>query len=67
MALVSESSSYGYASIHGGGAIRWKAPELIDSEEFGLPDSRPTPQSDVFSFACMCIEVSDVFAICDFV
>ena len=58
LALVTESSSYAYGSSHGGGAIPWKAPELIDNEEFDLPDTRPTPSSDVFSFACMCVEVS---------
>ncbi|TCD60727.1 hypothetical protein EIP91_009621, partial [Steccherinum ochraceum] len=57
MALVSESTAYAYASVHGGGAIRWKAPELIDPEEFGIESSRPTPASDVFSFACMSIEL----------
>ena len=58
MALVSEATSYGYASAHGSGAIRWTAPELIDPEEFEMEDSRPTPASDIFSFACMAVEVS---------
>ena len=57
MSLISEASSYNYGSIHGGGATRWQAPELIDPEEYGLESSRPTPPSDVFSFACTCIEV----------
>lgn len=59
MALISESTAYGYASLHGGGATRWKAPELLDPEEFGLENSRPTCQSDIFSFACICVEVCD--------
>ncbi|TCD67324.1 hypothetical protein EIP91_000245 [Steccherinum ochraceum] len=51
MALVSESTAYAYASVHGGGAMRWNAPELIDPEEFEMDTSRPTPASDIFSFA----------------
>lgn len=58
MSLISEATAYNYGSIHGGGAIRWQAPELIDPEEFGLESTRPTPLSDVFSFACTCVEVS---------
>lgn len=60
MSLITEASSYGYASTHGGGAIRWTAPELIDPDEFDMENTRPTPASDIFSFACMLIEVSIV-------
>ncbi|TCD69553.1 hypothetical protein EIP91_007177 [Steccherinum ochraceum] len=52
-----EPTSYQYASVHGGGAIRWQAPELIDPEEFGLSSSRPTFASDMYSFACICVEL----------
>lgn len=57
MSLVAEATGYNYSSIHGGGAVRWTAPELIDPEEFDLETSRPTFASDVYSFACTCIEV----------
>lgn len=57
MSLIAEATAYNYASIHGGGALRWQAPELIDPEEFNLETSRPTTQSDVFSIACTAIEV----------
>lgn len=40
-----------------GGAFGWLAPELIDPESFGLDSTRPTFASDVYSFACVCIEV----------
>ncbi|THH26666.1 hypothetical protein EUX98_g7522 [Antrodiella citrinella] len=56
MSLLTEATAYNYSSVHGGGALRWSAPELIDPEEFGLKSSRPTPASDVFSFACTAIE-----------
>ncbi|THH28464.1 hypothetical protein EUX98_g5719 [Antrodiella citrinella] len=57
MALIAEASGYNYASAHGGGAVYWQAPEVIDHEAFGLPSSRPTFASDVYSFACTCIEL----------
>ncbi|THH31064.1 hypothetical protein EUX98_g3127 [Antrodiella citrinella] len=57
MALVAESTPYAYNSRHGGGALHWNAPELSDPEHFGLETRRPTFQSDVFSFACVCVEV----------
>ena len=38
------------------GTLRWQAPELIDppSEE----SAKATPASDIYSFACVCYEVS---------
>ena len=33
------------------------APELIEPWRWGLPDARPTPASDVFSFAAVALEV----------
>ena len=57
LSLIAEATAYQYGSSHGGGAVYWTAPELIDCEEFGLENSRPTFQSDVFSFAFTCIEV----------
>ncbi|KAJ7646809.1 kinase-like domain-containing protein [Roridomyces roridus] len=38
------------------GSIYWMAPELISPERFGLQFSR-TPASDVYAFACVCVEV----------
>lgn len=35
------------------GAIRFCAPELLESESVD-----PTPASDIWAFACFCIEVS---------
>jgi len=60
MALVTEATPYGLFSIHGGGAPLFKAPELHDPEEFGLDGTRMTPESDMFSFACVCIEVCNM-------
>lgn len=61
MALIADATSYNYASIHGGGATRWQAPELIDPEEYGFTSSRSTYACDVYSFAFVCIEVCFVY------
>ena len=58
MSVFAEGTPYHNDSVHGGGATRWKAPELMDAEEFGLEDRRPTSRSDIYSFGCVCIEVS---------
>lgn len=57
MSLIAEGTGYNYGSLHGGGATRWSAPELFEPEEFGLESSRPTFKSDIYAFACICIEV----------
>lgn len=57
MAVIADGTAYNYASIHGGGATRWRAPELIAPEEFKMPNGRPTFQSDIFSWAMVAIEV----------
>lgn len=60
MAVIADGTAYNYGSIHGGGAIRWTAPELIAPEEFNLPNRRPTFQSDIFSWGMVAIEVCRV-------
>ncbi|TCD68025.1 hypothetical protein EIP91_011636 [Steccherinum ochraceum] len=57
MALIADATSYKYASVHGGGALRWAAPELHAPEKFGLTSHRPTNACDVYSFAYVCIEL----------
>ncbi|TCD60721.1 hypothetical protein EIP91_009627 [Steccherinum ochraceum] len=57
LAVIAEGTPYGAGSLHGGGAVHWQAPELFDPETFGLNNRRPTFQSDVYSFACTCIEL----------
>ncbi|KAJ7231353.1 kinase-like domain-containing protein [Mycena rebaudengoi] len=41
------------------GATRWMAPELIDPERFGI-QFRRTKASDVYAFACVCLEVIQI-------
>ena len=57
MSLITPATAYNYGSVHGGGATHWQAPELMDPEEFDSNSTRPTPQSDVYSFACTALEV----------
>ena len=57
MSLIADATGYNYASIHGGGAVRWTAPELFDPETFGLESRRATFKSDVYAFGCLCVEV----------
>lgn len=67
MSLIADATPHNYASIHGGGALRWRAPELIDPEEFQMTSSRPTYQSDVYAFACTCIEVKSSVYLANYV
>ncbi|KAJ7231357.1 kinase-like domain-containing protein [Mycena rebaudengoi] len=41
------------------GTTRWMAPELIDPERFGI-QFRRTKASDVYAFACVCLEVIQI-------
>ncbi|THH29478.1 hypothetical protein EUX98_g4707 [Antrodiella citrinella] len=56
MAVYAEGTSNSYGSMRGGNP-RWMAPELIDPVQFFLVSDRPTNASDVFSFACCCVEL----------
>ncbi|ESK85279.1 kinase-likeprotein [Moniliophthora roreri MCA 2997] len=44
-------------SSHHGGSVRWMAPELHDPARFRLEYVRRTFASDVYSFACVCVEL----------
>ena len=43
---------------HSSGTLRWQAPELIDPP--ADKSARATPASDIYSFACVCYEVSSI-------
>lgn len=53
----STTASTGTTSSQHGGSVRWMAPEMDDPQSFGLDTFRRTFASDVFAFACVCIEV----------
>lgn len=60
LSLFADATAYNYGSVHGGGAGRYRAPELSEPEEFNQESSRPTCASDIFSLACTGIEVGTV-------
>ena len=39
-------------------AIRYMAPELLDPSDFGLEDSSPTKESDIYAFGLVTYRVS---------
>jgi len=45
-------------SSRNSGSVRWMAPELHVPERFGLARSCLTPETDVYAFGCVCLEVS---------
>ncbi|KAH8101642.1 kinase-like domain-containing protein [Cristinia sonorae] len=68
MSTIAEVVGGSYASIHGGGAAHFTAPELIDPEEMFAQEHlladdpsqlqcRPSKRSDIFSLACLVVEL----------
>ena len=45
------------SSAPAGGTMRWMSPELLDPEQFGLDDSRPTKESDCYALGMVIYEV----------
>jgi len=56
LVVFADAASNNYGSLRGG-AVRWLSPELIDPEEYGFESSRPTYASDIYSLACVCVEL----------
>lgn len=56
LTVFSDSTATG--TSHRGGSIRWMAPELLYPEYCGFEKYQRTFQSDVYAFACLCLEVS---------
>ncbi|KAJ7468639.1 kinase-like domain-containing protein [Mycena latifolia] len=45
------------STSHHAGSARWLAPELIQPTSFGCDKFQRTPASDVYAFACVCLEL----------
>jgi serine/threonine protein kinase len=45
------------SSSNHGGSVRWFAPELIQPKSFGCERFSRTTASDVYAYACVCLEV----------
>ncbi|KAJ7203038.1 kinase-like domain-containing protein, partial [Mycena pura] len=43
-------------SQNGAGSVRWMAPEILNPDAFGLEDYKRTTASDIYAFACVCLE-----------
>ncbi|KAL0577295.1 hypothetical protein V5O48_004688 [Marasmius crinis-equi] len=54
---VFSDATVGTNSSHHAGSVRWMAPELHHPQSFGLKYFRRTFASDVYSFACVCVEL----------
>lgn len=48
------------SSSNHAGSARWFAPELVQPTSFGCERFARTPASDVYAFACVCLEASAV-------
>ncbi|KAJ6518288.1 kinase-like domain-containing protein [Mycena vitilis] len=44
-------------TTNGAGSVRWMAPETLDPSACGLTDFQRTPASDIYAFACVCLEL----------
>ncbi len=53
----SQASTVAASSFNGKGTMRWQAPELLSSCHLGEGCGGLTPYSDVYAFACVCLEV----------
>ncbi|KAJ7082103.1 kinase-like domain-containing protein [Mycena epipterygia] len=45
------------SSSNRAGSVRWFAPELISPADFGCAKFARTPASDVYAYACVCVEL----------
>ena len=55
--MISPTAEASLMSFTPGGTTRWMSPELLDPDRYGLPDSRPTKQSDCYALGMVVYEV----------
>jgi serine/threonine protein kinase len=60
---VSSTSGALTSTANHAGSLRWFAPELIAPTFFGCERFVRTPASDVYAFACVCLEVGRATAL----
>lgn len=54
--VIYTQATFTEASASGKGTVKWQAPELLDGS-----NTRITPESDVYSYGCLCLEVLNNF------
>ena len=47
-----------------GGTMTFMAPELLEPSKFGLEDSFPTPQADIYAFGLVIFQVGELDCEC---
>ena len=57
VSFVTVGSRTSLMSFTAGGTPRWMSPELIDPEQFGASDDRPTKKSDCYALGMVVYEV----------
>ncbi|KAJ7729367.1 kinase-like domain-containing protein [Mycena olivaceomarginata] len=55
--VIAASSTSDTSSTNHAGSTRWLAPELMQPRAFGCDRCVRTPASDVYAFACVCLEL----------
>ena len=56
VALIPDQSTFLSTCLEGG-TVRWMSPELLDPENFSLPNRRPTMESDCYALGMVIYEV----------
>ncbi|THH32597.1 hypothetical protein EUX98_g1594 [Antrodiella citrinella] len=56
LAVFADGASKTFGSVRGGN-IRWLAPEVMDPTQYKSESVRPTYAADIYSFACLCVEL----------
>jgi len=62
LAVFADTASRSFGSARGGN-VRWLAPEIMDPNQATKESSRPTFAADVYSFACVCVELYEPHAL----
>ena len=55
--IDSQATTINSSAADGRGNLRWQAPELLQTNHFGKDTGKVTTESDVYSFACVILEV----------
>jgi serine/threonine protein kinase len=61
LTVFAEATTGRFPGTSGKGSLQWMSPELLDPHKMGLPFFARTRASDIYAFACVCVEVSFVF------